>query len=474
MGNHTPDAHEVIQHVDVGVVVYDDETGVIEANDAFRDLTGYDGGIVGAELARLTASDRTDSVRKSVEVATTTADRVQFAWPLQHADGDVHPVDATAVGTGDGRVVVTVHTRSQYRSDSIDDFSFSHNLITAAPVPIWVQRDDEFQYCNWATADFFGVDEPTDLIGCSSMDFVVEEEKERAQNRTEEVLTERTPASALEGRIRDVDGQLKHALFAAAPLKHHQDDALLVVANDITERKEYEATLEQQSEQLQLLNRIVRHDIRNDMQLVLANAEFAEEHVDDEGAQYLDRLLSKGEHVVELTRVVGDLMTLMLSEGEPDLHAERLPPYLREIVEDVEDSYEHATVIVEGDLPNVTVRANEMLDSVVRNLVENAVQHNDTDDPTVAVSAEERVDTAAVRVADDGPGVPDDAKESIFGKGEKGLDSEGVGLGLYLVNQLVDLFGGSVHVEDRTDSFEAVEEDGDPRGAVFVVELPKF
>ncbi|MEA5386563.1 ATP-binding protein [Haloarculaceae archaeon H-GB2-1] len=115
-----------------------------------------------------------------------------------------------------------------------------------------------------------------------------------------------------------------------------------------------------------------------------------------------------------------------------------------------------------------------MLDSVVRNLVENAVQHNDTDDPTVAVSAEERVDTAAVRVADDGPGVPDDAKESIFGKGEKGLDSEGVGLGLYLVNQLVDLFGGSVHVEDRTDSFEAVEEDGDPRGAVFVVELPKF
>jgi signal transduction histidine kinase len=66
-----------------------------------------------------------------------------------------------------------------------------------------------------------------------------------------------------------------------------------------------------------------------------------------------------------------------------------------------------------------------------------------------------------VRVADNGPGVPDDRKEAVFGRGEKGLRSTGTGLGLYLVDTLVDSYGGRVRVEDN-----------DPEGAVFVVELP--
>jgi signal transduction histidine kinase len=42
-----------------------------------------------------------------------------------------------------------------------------------------------------------------------------------------------------------------------------------------------------------------------------------------------------------------------------------------------------------------------------------------------------------------------------------GLDSEGTGLGLYLVETLVDRYGGNVYIKDN-----------DPTGAVFVVELP--
>nr|WP_302080744.1 ATP-binding protein [Salinibaculum sp. KK48] len=50
---------------------------------------------------------------------------------------------------------------------------------------------------------------------------------------------------------------------------------------------------------------------------------------------------------------------------------------------------------------------------------------------------------------------------SPFGKGEKGLDSPGTGIGLYLVQTLLDQYGGDVWVADN-----------DPEGAVFVVELP--
>ncbi|WP_143420945.1 sensor histidine kinase [Halorubrum halodurans] len=103
-----------------------------------------------------------------------------------------------------------------------------------------------------------------------------------------------------------------------------------------------------------------------------------------------------------------------------------------------------------------------MLSSVFRNLLENAVQHNDEETPEITVRCVDGEETVRVRIADNGPGVPDEQKAEIFGKGESGLGSSGSGIGLYLVNTLTDQFGGDVWVEDN-----------DPKGAVFVVELRK-
>jgi len=93
--------------------------------------------------------------------------------------------------------------------------------------------------------------------------------------------------------------------------------------------------------------------------------------------------------------------------------------------------------------------------------MKNAIQHNDKPVSEVTVSAAVAADTVTVQVADNGPGVPDDHKAEIFGKGETGLDSAGTGLGLYLVETLVSAYDGSVSVTDN-----------DPEGAVFVVTLP--
>jgi signal transduction histidine kinase len=104
-----------------------------------------------------------------------------------------------------------------------------------------------------------------------------------------------------------------------------------------------------------------------------------------------------------------------------------------------------------------------MLQSVFRNLVKNAIEHNDKTVPEVTVSVSERDDTVLARVADNGPGIPDEQRSEIFGKGEKGLESDGTGIGLYLVSTLVDQYGGDVWIEDN-----------EPEGTVFTVELPKL
>jgi PAS domain S-box-containing protein len=229
---------------------------------------------------------------------------------------------------------------------------------------------------------------------------------------------------------------------------------------DIDERKEYERTLERQRDNLEVLNQVVRHDVRNALQVVLAYAGMLEEYAEDDGETYLRQILEAGREAVDITRTAGDV-TKVLLRSEADRIPVTVRPVLEEQIDDVRTGHERAIVTVEGEIPDAEVLADDMLGSVFRNLLTNAIVHNDKQLPEVSVSAVADDETVRIRVADNGPGIPDDRKEQIFEEGGKGFDSEGTGLGLYLVRTLVNRYGGTVRVEDN-----------DPDGSVFVVELP--
>jgi signal transduction histidine kinase len=157
----------------------------------------------------------------------------------------------------------------------------------------------------------------------------------------------------------------------------------------------------------------------------------------------------------------------------------------------VKSAYPELELVKETPIPQMSVQANSMLGSIFRNLLKNAIQHNDKETPKAAVSATDRDDTVVVRIADNGPGIPDSRKDTVFGKGEKGLDSQGTGIGLYLVETLIENYGGDIWIEDRENRRlpgeqpevdDGAEEpttdtrstaDDEREGAVFVVELPK-
>jgi len=266
---------------------------------------------------------------------------------------------------------------------------------------------------------------------------------------------------------RTKGGEVIPVEISSSLISYRGETAILSVARDITERKQYEdqlreqnQLLEQQRDELEVLNQVLRHDIRNDLQLVTAYADILCDHVDDEGVEHLTTVRDRAIHAVELTETARDTAKMMQtrdSENEPVA----VRPVLEDELEDLGKRYPDADISVASAIPSAVVRANEMLASVFRNLLTNAVQHNDKDVPEVVVTATTRGDEVAVRIADNGPGVPDEQKATIFGRGKKGLDSEGTGLGLYLVETLVEEYGGDVRVEDN-----------DPEGAVFVVELP--
>jgi PAS domain S-box-containing protein len=236
------------------------------------------------------------------------------------------------------------------------------------------------------------------------------------------------------------------------------------------ERTERERHLAEQRDGLEILNQMVRHDIRNDLQVILTYGDLLRDYVDD-GEEYLDRLVESAEGAVALTRSARELATAML-DTDRDPEPVSLSALLTQQLDEIRTAHDEALVTTTGALPSVAVRADEMLGSVFRNLVHNGIVHNDSEVPAVSVDVTVTADRVSIAVADNGPGVPDEQKTDIFGKGEKGLESEGTGIGLYLVDTLVDQYGGDVWVLDRADADIETDLEGDD-GSVFVVELDR-
>ena len=106
------------------------------------------------------------------------------------------------------------------------------------------------------------------------------------------------------------------------------------------------------------------------------------------------------------------------------------------------------------------VADEEKLVSVVSNLLANAIRHAPTGG-VVRCSLSTAPGRLLLQVADDGPGVPADLRETIFQRYRRGAKSAGTGLGLAIVSEIAELHGGTVLVGDAPEG-----------GALFTVELP--
>lgn len=226
-------------------------------------------------------------------------------------------------------------------------------------------------------------------------------------------------------------------------------------------REEQQQQLRQRNTELALLNQVVRHDIRNDVAVIVGWGDGLRAHVDEAGQESLERMLSACEHITSITETVGDFLSVLEEDDDPELHPVDLESVLTNEIEKARSAYDEATITVDGELADApAVRATDLLSSVFRNLLNNAVSHNDKSEPEITVSLEPDDDMVSVAIADNGPGVPDTQKDEIFGRGEMGLKSSGSGIGLYLVDTLVEMYDGSVVIEDN-----------EPTGSVFTVTI---
>ena len=301
----------------------------------------------------------------------------------------------------------------------------------------------------------------TALLGENILDYVHPNDKDRVVDALDALSNDEEFDEEVEFRLRPEEGDwVWLATTGTTPDPDSPIDGVITTSRNITERKETEQQLKSQRDDLELLNQVVRHDIRNDLQVVSTYAELLEDHLDEDGNEHLDRLKESNEQAAELTVTARDLTDVIL-QSESDLESIPLITVVDREISELQSSQPDAVFTVSESLEGISVLADDMLDTVFRNLLKNAVQHNDKETARVEICAEVDGETVRISVADNGPGIPDSQKETVFGKEEKGLESGGTGIGLYLVREIVTGYGGEIWIEDREQS----------DGAVFVIEL---
>jgi signal transduction histidine kinase len=169
---------------------------------------------------------------------------------------------------------------------------------------------------------------------------------------------------------------------------------------DITERKKAGEELEAHREHIKLINKILRHDIINDLNVINSALRLYGRSKKEELLEEASAHVNKS---VKLINRMRELETFISSHRDLKLYS------VTEVLKEVLASYPAIAFNIVGEGP---VLADESLNSVIDNIISNAVVHGKTDRIDIKIGG--RGEYCEIRIADYGVGIPEELKEKIF------------------------------------------------------------
>ncbi|ARS91498.1 PAS domain-containing sensor histidine kinase [Natrarchaeobaculum aegyptiacum] len=412
------------------------------------------------------AAQLTDAIDTALETDSVTTVEYTLEVPAGERwfESRVAPVDGVIDGS---RAAVVVARDVTDQRQTLEELRTREAHLTQAQAVAnlgsWY-KDIPSDVIHWSDEvyEIFGaevVDGPIDHG--VFMNYVHPDDRDFVDRRWE--AAKRGEPYELEHRIVTDDGETRWVRQnAELEFDGGEPTGAIGVVQDVTDRKEYERRLETQNEQLDVLNRLIRHDMRNQMNVI------------DGYAAILEERLPKAKPVaLQIRSVADDLISVtediraanrLIRDGE-----ESRPVRIRRVVDDAIESvcddfpeFEcRCTVEVDADL---WITGSDAVQLAVENVIENAIEHNDAPTPAVEISGDVHPDDDAVvvRIEDNGPGIPPSERELIVGARERSQLDHTSGLGLWIVNWIVSSVGGDL-------SFETREE----RGTIVTLRFPR-
>ncbi|AKH96797.1 PAS/PAC sensor signal transduction histidine kinase [Halanaeroarchaeum sulfurireducens] len=210
--------------------------------------------------------------------------------------------------------------------------------------------------------------------------------------------------------------------------------------------------------QLRIIDTVLRHNLHNDLNVIEGNASLIADDTTGKVETRAQKIIDTSGKLLKTTdkqRLITDLLAEAPTPEPIDI-ASRLDT----TVSSIRDSHPAADISL--DAPDTCeIRAVPELVQGIKELIENAIEHSDRDQPTVEVTIERQDGTVTVTVADDGPGIPEMERQVLTRTEDIEPLYHGSGMGLWFVTLVVRRSDGVLEFHEN-----------EPRGSVVTIRLP--
>lgn len=320
-----------------------------------------------------------------------------------------------------------------------DEIERYREALETATEPLWVLNDGtEFEVVNGAVLELTGYARE-ELLGASPGSLLAEED----QPWTHRLLYESDP-----GTIEEWNGQIYSKNGTEIPVNWHCRLVDLGDENAIVGRFVDRRQRRQSEGQLNVLNRVLRHNIRNQVNIILGKASLLQ-GVDDEGYRTAaEKIEEIAEEIISTSDKARRAQQHVGAPPDEECRTD-LVDVAAQAVRGFQITEPAATV--RTDLPQkAPARAPPGVDVAVEELLENATVHNPADEPEIELEIDAGEELTHLRIKDGCEPIPSEVRETI-GRGSEQPLHHNDGLGLWIVQWTVDAVDGSLSFARRED-----------------------
>jgi PAS domain S-box-containing protein len=236
------------------------------------------------------------------------------------------------------------------------------------------------------------------------------------------------------------------------------------VTSDITSRKLAEKNLEAKNNELSTLMYRLSHDLKGPVTSTAGLINISKNEVKDETASRYLKMIEQSNN--NLDKILNGIIELVKTDAiVQTVNKIDFPSLIDRIIQFYKNNPETSKVEFKIDIRNKKdFYSNEAaIQSVLYNLINNAVSYRSSSAPFVAVTITDTDASVTISVKDNGSGIAPEFQEQIFGMFFKANNnSKGSGLGLYIVKNIVQKLGGIIELKSEVK-----------KGTEFIIQLPK-
>lgn len=217
-------------------------------------------------------------------------------------------------------------------------------------------------------------------------------------------------------------------------------------ARDITQSEQNKKKIGDLYETLQIINKLLRHDISNNLTV---------------SRGYMELISGQDVYKQKAIEAIDKSFALITEFREQEEHIlnpmDLTPISIKDIAKKVKKDHPFVDVLMDCDC---TILADNAIFPVIDNIICNAVKHGQAE--SIVLDCYDNGKYCNIKVSDNGIGIPTHIKERIFEESFSYGTFKGTGLGLYISKKILGRYGARILVEDN-----------DPRGTNFILELQK-